>query len=77
LNGTRDLYRLPTASVLNLNFHYSHKVGRLQWTTQLNVFNALNHYRAWIVPDPASGTFNRVRLSTQPRSAMWTNTLTF
>jgi outer membrane receptor protein involved in Fe transport len=78
LNGVRALYRLPPATVFNFNLHYRRKIGtRYEWTTQLNVTNALNHYRAWIVPDPASGAFSRARLSVQPRAATWSNTLSF
>ena len=78
LNGLRQLYRLPNATVLNLNLHYTHPLGRRwTWRSQLNVFNALNHYRTWILPDPASGQFTRARLSVQPRTLLWSNTFSF
>jgi outer membrane receptor protein involved in Fe transport len=78
----RALYRLPTATVLNLGFSY--RIRRLPWlsekyqlATQLNVRNALNHYNVWVIPSPGNGNTLNARLSAQPRQFLWTNTLSF
>lgn len=79
---TRELYRLPRATVFNAGLSYRRKglpwLGdRFQWTTQLNVRNLLNHYRVWVAPTSASGAVLNARLSAQPRMFVWTNTLSF
>jgi hypothetical protein len=79
---TRELYRLPRATVLNLGLSYRLKglpwLGeRYEFSTQLNIRNALNHYRVWVVPGSANGTQLNARLSAQPRQIVWTNTLAF
>ena len=78
----RVLYRYPTATVVNLGFSYSHKglpwLGdRVTWSTQLNVRNALNHYKVWVVPTSALATTLNARLSTMPRTFVWTNSINF
>ena len=79
---TRLLYRYPTATVFNLGLSYRHKgvpwLGdKYAWSTQVNVRNALNHYRVWIVPTSSLGTTLNARFSAQPRSFTWTNTIEF
>ncbi len=79
---TRLLYRYPTATVLNLGLSYSHKGlpwfgERYTWSTQLNIRNALNHYRVWVVPTSNLATTLNARLSTLPRSFVWTNSINF
>ncbi len=81
LKAARVLYRLPTATVINLGLTYERKLpGRLNhyvWKTQLNVDNALNHYRVWVVPNSSNGANLQARLSAQPRLFIWTNTISF
>jgi outer membrane receptor protein involved in Fe transport len=79
---TRVLYRYPTATVLNMGLSYTRKglpwLGdKYAWTTQLNIRNALNHYRVWVVPTSNLGTTLNARLSAQPRSFVWTNSIAF
>jgi hypothetical protein len=51
--------------------------NRYTFSTQLNVRNALNHYRVWVVPTSANGTVLNARLSANPRVFVWTNTISF
>jgi hypothetical protein len=78
---TRELYRLPRATVFNLGLSYRRKLPwfgeRFTWSTQLNIRNALNHYRVWVVPTAGNGSVLNARLSAQPRQFVWTNTLQF
>jgi hypothetical protein len=77
----RTLYRLPRQNTVNLGLSYSHKLpwfgDRFTWSTQLNVRNALNHYRVWIVPTAANGNTLNARQSALPREFVWTNSLSF
>lgn len=81
LVATRVLYRLPTATVIDLGLSYNYRLpgrlNRLTWTTRLNVANVLNHYRVWVVPNSANGANLQARLSAQPRQFVWTNTISF
>lgn len=78
---TRALYRLPSATVLNLGLSYRHKLwGRFErysWSTQINVRNAFNHYKVLVLPTAGNGATLNARLSTQPRTIIWTNTFSF
>jgi hypothetical protein len=79
---TRLLYRYPSATVVNLGLGYGHKGlpffgNKVTWSTQLNIRNALNHYRVWVVPTANLATTLNARLSTLPRSFVWTNTFDF
>ncbi len=78
----RVLYRYPTATVFNVGLSYSHRglpwLGdKYTWSTQLNIKNALNHYRVWVVPTSALATTLNARLSALPRSFIWTNSIEF
>jgi outer membrane receptor protein involved in Fe transport len=81
LRATRVLYRLPSATVINLGLSYHHKLwgrfDRFNWQTQLNMNNALNHYRVWVLPNSSNGVNLQARLSTAPRQFVWTNTISF
>jgi outer membrane receptor protein involved in Fe transport len=78
---TRELYRLPQATVLNAGLSYQFRMPwlgqRYTWSTQLNVRNLLNHYRVWIVPTSSNGATLNARLSAQPRMFLWTNSVNF
>jgi tripartite-type tricarboxylate transporter receptor subunit TctC len=79
---TRLLYRYPQATVFNLGLSYRGKHlpwfgDKYSWITQVNVRNALNHYRVWVVPTSSLGTTLNARLSALPRSFTWTNTIEF
>lgn len=78
----RVLYRYPRSTVFNLGLSYSRKgvpwLGeKCSWSTQVNVRNLLNHYRVWIVPTSTLATTLNARLSAQPRTFLWTNSLNF
>ena len=77
----RTLLYLPDTQQLNLVLSYSRKIGRYEWTSQLNVSNVFNRYQVLLFPDGATG-FNDTRnisaaFYQQPRSYLWTNTLRF
>jgi outer membrane receptor protein involved in Fe transport len=78
LRATRELYRLPTSTVFGLGLSYRRELRHhLSWTTQLNINNALNHYRVWVIPSASNGANFVARLSTQPRQFIWSNTFEF
>ena len=78
VQATRQLYRLPSASIIDLNLSYRHKLrGRLEWLTQLNVSNLLDDSEVTILPSPANAAQSRARLSAEPRQFIWTNTFRF
>jgi len=75
VQATRVLYRLPSATIVDINLNYSRKLwGRYDWTTQLNVNNILDHSEVTIAPNPTNAAQLRARLSNQPRQFIWTNT---
>jgi len=71
----------PTTGQMNLILGYTRKIGRYGFTTQLNVSNLLNHYDVVILPSVTNGYTVPNNLSAafygQPRSYLWTNTLSF
>jgi outer membrane receptor protein involved in Fe transport len=76
----RVLYSYPRTTVFNLGLNYRHKglpwLGdKYTWSTQLNVRNLTNHYRVWVVPTQTAAL--NARLSTLPRSFVWSNTVEF
>jgi outer membrane receptor protein involved in Fe transport len=74
----RMLYRLPAATQLNLGVSYRRKLmGKYAWSSQLNIRNALNHYRVWVVPTPGNGNTLNARLSANPREFVWSNSIEF
>lgn len=75
VQATRALYRLPTATVVGLGLSYERRLWGRTWTTRLNVNNALNHDRVWVVPSNANGAILNARLSAQPRQFVWTTTV--
>ena len=78
---TRELYRLPRATVLNAGLSYKFKVPwlgeRYTWSTQVNVRNVLNHYRVWVAPTSGNGSILNARYSAQPQMFLWTNSVNF
>lgn len=75
LQAARLLYRLPTATVVQVGLSYEHKLWGRTWSTRLNIDNLFNHYRAWVVPSATNGAQLNARLSTQPREFIWTNSV--
>jgi outer membrane receptor protein involved in Fe transport len=79
---TRVLYRYPNVTTINLGIGYSRDTFKLfgkkvTWSSQVNIRNALNHYKVWVVPNSTLGTNLNARLSAQPRSIAWTNSIDF
>jgi outer membrane receptor protein involved in Fe transport len=77
---SRKLYVRPTIATVDLGLSYSHKIGkRYTWTTQVNIQNALNHYRYLFLPASSSAnpTVNNYIPTTEPRLWIWTNSIAF
>jgi outer membrane receptor protein involved in Fe transport len=75
----RELFRYPTMVQFDGILGYSRKFGRYTWSTQLNVANLFNQYDVLITPNAATG-YGGVKsavLTQQPRSYLWTNTISF
>ncbi|HVU33814.1 MAG TPA: TonB-dependent receptor plug domain-containing protein [Opitutaceae bacterium] len=77
LGASRVLYGLPSSTVVGLGIGYEHRFRHVTWRTRLNLDNALNHYRVWIVPSPTNGAVLNARLSEQPRRVVWSVSLGF
>lgn len=75
----RQLFAYPTMSQFDGLLGYSRRFGRYTWSTQLNVSNVFNHYDILITPNAATG-FPGVKsavFSQQPRSYLWSNSISF
>ena len=87
VNGTnaltlrRTLHYTPNGQQFNLISSYARKLGRYHWSTQLNVANIFNRYAIRLVPNATSGFNTTTAINAafyqQPRSVMWTNTVSF
>jgi len=78
VQARRVLFRLPDATVVDLNLNYTRKLwGRFDWTTQLNINNVFDHSEVTVAPSPTNAAQLRARLSDQPRQFIWTNTFRF
>lgn len=77
--ATRELFRRPTSAQFDGILGYERKFGRFTWSTQVNVRNLLDHYKVVIRPNNITGWngLNNAMLSAEPRSYVWTNTLSF
>jgi hypothetical protein len=80
-DSPRALFSFPTQSRFDLIAGYRFKLGRFAVISQLNVNNIFNHYHIIVLPDPTTGWTTPSRLNAtfdqQPRSWIWTNTLSF
>jgi outer membrane receptor protein involved in Fe transport len=78
VQADRQLYRLPGATIVDLNLSYRRTLrGGVEWSTQLNVNNVLDQSEVTVLPNPANAAQPRARLSAQPRQFIWTNTFRF
>lgn len=71
----------PTSVTFDPIFGWTHKFKRITFRSQVNVYNAFNHYHVIIYPNVTNG-FNTVTSLTanfdvQPRVWTWTNTIKF
>jgi outer membrane receptor for ferric coprogen and ferric-rhodotorulic acid len=81
LNSGRALFSQPAQWVFNPILGYEHKFDRFTFSSQLNIYNLFNHYEVTVFPDYVSGWTNPSLLNAnffgQPRSYVWTNTISF
>ena len=80
--GGRELFASPDTWQINLLASYRRKLGkRFLWTTQVNIDNAFNHYVLGTLPNNGSGFTVPANLAVtfygQPRSYVWTNSVSF
>jgi outer membrane receptor protein involved in Fe transport len=77
----RTLHYAPDTLQLNVFAGYSRKLGRYQWSTQVNVSNLINRYDVGLLPNATTGFNNLTAINAtwyqQPRSYIWTNTIKF
>ncbi len=75
------LYHLPNHGYFDPIVGYNRKFNRIGWRTQLNVSNLFNHYHLIVMPNQITGWSNtsqlRATLDAQPRTFVWSNTITF
>ncbi|MEN9632070.1 MAG: hypothetical protein RL077_474 [Verrucomicrobiota bacterium] len=81
LTVRRTLHYTPNGQQFNLITSYARKLGRYHWSTQLNVANIFNRYTIKLVPNATTGFNTATAINAtfyqQPRSVMWTNTISF
>lgn len=80
--GGRERFGSPDLWQINLVTSYRRKIGkRFLWTTQVNIDNAFNHYLLGTLPNNGSGFTVPANLAVtfygQPRSYVWTNSVSF
>ncbi|MBL9200322.1 MAG: TonB-dependent receptor plug domain-containing protein [Opitutaceae bacterium] len=80
--GGRERFGSPDTWQVNLVTSYRRKLGkRFLWTTQVNIDNAFNHYVLGTLPNNGSGFTVPANLAVtfygQPRSYVWTNSVSF
>ncbi|MFZ4387806.1 MAG: hypothetical protein ACOYOI_06550, partial [Chthoniobacterales bacterium] len=74
----RKPYWWRNSATLNLIARYDFKLAkRWKWTTQININNAFDTRKLEIYPDVALGTPANAALRNDPRTWVWTNTLSF
>ena len=77
----RTMFYAPNGQQFNVITSYAHKLGRYHWSTQLNVSNIFNRYAIRLVPNATTGfntpTAINATFYQQPRSMLWTNTISF
>jgi len=77
----RTLNYTPAPRQVNAIVSYARKIGRYQWSTQVNVNNLFNRYIIGLQPNATTG-FNTARginatFYQQPRVYVWTNSVKF
>ena len=77
--AARTLFYRPTSALLDAIAGYQRRFGRIEWSTQLNVTNVLNHYSVLIRPNNITGYsgINNALFTNQPREWAWSNTFRF
>ncbi len=78
VEAVRSLYRLPPSTIVGVGLSYRRNLGRrTAWTTQLNIDNLFDDTRVWVMPNSTNGANLNARLSAQPRSFVWTNSISW
>jgi outer membrane receptor protein involved in Fe transport len=77
----RTLLYTPPPRQFNLIVSYARRIGRYQWSTQVNVANVFNRYDIALQPNATTG-YNvtsgiNATFYQQPRAYTWTNTIRF
>lgn len=77
----RTLLYTPPPRQFNLIVSYARRIGRYQWSTQVNVANVFNRYDIRLQPNATTG-YNvtsgiNATFYQQPRAYTWTNTIRF
>jgi hypothetical protein len=70
----------PTQTRFDGLIGYRHKLGnRYEFQTQLNVYNLFNRYHVLILPNFTTGWagVKDATFDAQPRSFLWSNTVSF
>lgn len=74
----RRMFSSPDYLRANAMIAYRLKFARrYEWSTQVNIENLLNSYKVQILPNGSTGDPRSARFTTEPRSYVWTNTLSF
>lgn len=74
----RRLFSTPDFVRCNAVVSYRRKIMRgWEWSTQVNIDNLFNNYAVQILPNGSTGDPRSARFTAEPRSWVWTNTLSF
>lgn len=74
----RRMYAAPDFVRADAMIAYRMKFSkRFEWSTQVNIGNVFNDYRVQILPNGSTGDPRTARFTAEPRSYVWTNSLTF
>ena len=75
--GRRVLKRHPDQLQISFLLGYGRKIGKVAWSTQINVNNAFNSISIIHQPDLGTGVNLDARRDADPRVFIWTNTFRF
>lgn len=77
----REMFYQPTLAQFNLILGYKIRFRHVTFTTRLNINNIFNQYHITITPSAATGWTDETALNAtfyqQPRTYLWTNTISF
>lgn len=79
-NAPRILFYQPDDLMFNAIASYTHKFKRVTFASQLNIENIFNTYHVYLLPNATTGFItgpNSVTFDQQPRSYVWSNTVSF
>ena len=77
----RYVMTFPDRVIVGLILGYELSFKKVKWSTQLNIHNLFNTYDTIILPESTTAFTSAVNLSAtrdlQPRSILWSNTISF